>query len=57
MRVSDEAVGRLASAKCESARETRLRVGNVHDAVEHSEMVCEHEEMIAAAVRVTSQSI
>jgi hypothetical protein len=51
MRVSDEAVGRLASAKCESARETRLRVGNVHDAVEHSEMVCEHEEMIAAAVR------
>jgi hypothetical protein len=51
MHVSDEAVGRLASAKCESARETRLRVGNVHDAVEHSEMVYEHEEMIAAAVR------
>jgi hypothetical protein len=51
MHVSDEAVGRLASAKCESARETRLRVGDVHDAVKHSEMVYEHEEMIAAAVR------
>jgi hypothetical protein len=51
MLVSDEPVGRLASAKCESPRETRIRVGNVHDAVEHSEMVCEHEEMIAAAVR------
>jgi hypothetical protein len=53
MHVRDEAVGRLVNAKCESDRETRLRVSNVHDAVDHSEMVCEHEEMItAAAVRI-----
>lgn len=52
MHVRDEAVGRLVNAKCESDRETRLRVSNVHDAVDHSEMVCENEEMIpAAAVR------